>query len=653
MITTDEGKLLAAAFFEIGFGGYSTAQIISVLELADELYFNDEEPLMEDSEYDALSKYAKNTDPTNAYFLGIGSDVRGGKVTLPFQMGSLDQVYDGEIEAWVKKWSLESYSAVESDKLDGTSGLVVYDADGNFQIGYSRGNGTQGADISRHLSQMPSVPKKINHNGQPLAVRGENIISIRNFPIIKTLKTRNGTPYKNARNMVSGLMNASVNPVGVYQYVDFVVYEIVGSKLGKTAQLQLLEELGFNVVSYRRWKLDNINDGLLVAEVKNRKQYSAYELDGIVLEVDSAAKRAEMNPTSSTLNPAYAIKYKITDASNVVIATVVDVEINISKHGYLKPRVEISPVELVGVTVTWATGFNMKFICENKIGPGSKVKVTRSGDVVPFIMEVLHPSTVADYDEWFTEKTLQYGYTHWTETGVDLVLDDANSKEALYGQLVDFFDAIKAPHLGEGNLQKIFDMGFETPESVIMLTQEDLSSLLNSKVNAKKIFNGLREKLTNIPLYLLMGAHNAFGRGVGVRKMKALYDAFNGDMSLCESYSKILDVKGFEHKTATKVQTGYPQFLNFLREVQKVVVIAPYMPPASGNFSGKIVVFTGFRDANLQKLIEQAGGKIGSSISSKTSLVVTNNPDGASSKLDKARELNIPIVGISDIKEML
>jgi NAD-dependent DNA ligase len=295
----------------------------------------------------------------------------------------------------------------------------------------------------------------------------------------------------------------------------------------------------------------------------------------------------------------------------------------------------------------------MKFICENKIGPGSKVKVTRSGDVVPFIMEVLHPSTVADYDEWFTEKTLQYGYTHWTETGVDLVLDDANSKEALYGQLVDFFDAIKAPHLGEGNLQKIFDMGFETPESVIMLTQEDLSSLLNSKVNAKKIFNGLREKLTNIPLYLLMGAHNAFGRGVGVRKMKALYDAFNGDMSLCESYSKILDVKGFEHKTATKVQTGYPQFLNFLREVQKVVVIAPYMPPASGNFSGKIVVFTGFRDANLQKLIEQAGGKIGSSISSKTSLVVTNNPDGASSKLDKARELNIPIVGISDIKEML
>lgn len=257
------------------------------------------------------------------------------------------------------------------------------------------------------------------------------------------------------------------------------------------------------------------------------------------------------------------------------------------------------------------------------------------------------------YDAYFQTLVEPFGPTHWTESGVDLVLDDTNNKEALYGQLVDFFQTIKSPNLREGNLQKIFDMGFETPESVILLTQEDLSSLLNSKINGKKIFNGLRDSLTNIPLYLLMGAHNAFGRGVGVRKMKTLYDAFHGDMSHCASYHKIVQVGGFEHKTAIKIQAGYPLFLDFFKEVQKIVTVAPYVPPVAGTLSGKIVVFTGVRDAQLQQLIEQAGGKIGSSITSNTNMVVTNNVHGTSSKLDKARQLNISIVTLSAIKEML
>lgn len=395
MISQLEAKILAKSLFDDGLEEYPLSDVFSVLEVADDLYYNDEESFLADSEYDILYQYAKLAEPTNSYFLGVGSDIRGGKVDLPYQMGSLDQVYIGEIQSWVTKNKLTNFQSVISDKLDGASGMAVYDAEGNFQISYSRGDGIQGADTSRHLRQMPSVPKNINITS-PLVVRGENIISLANFPKAQFVKTRSSKPYKNPRNMVSGLMNASSNPDQIYQYVDFVAYEIVGSELSKEDQFELLKQLGFKTPYYSVIPYSTMNDTMLTSMLELRRQLSPYEIDGVVIEVNDAEKRSEMNPTRSTLNPAYAIKYKVADASNLAIAEVVDVEINISKHGYLKPRIQIIPVDLVGVTVTWATGFNMRFILDNQIGPGAKIKITRSGDVIPYCCGVVSP--MPDYE---------------------------------------------------------------------------------------------------------------------------------------------------------------------------------------------------------------------------------------------------------------
>jgi NAD-dependent DNA ligase len=631
------------------------SEIISLLELADELYYNDEESFLSDTEYDVIYRYAKNTEPTNTLFLGVGSMVRGGKTTLPFQMGSLDQIYEGEIQQWVKKWNLQSNKGVVSDKLDGASAMVVYDSSGKFQIGYSRGDGLQGADLSRHLTQMSSVPKSIMTSGKPFVVRGENIISLENFPKIQeVVKTSGGKQYKNPRNCVSGLMNASSNPLQAYKYIDFIAYEIVGSELSKKEQLHLLADLGFLVVSWEDWRFDSMDDGTLTTHLINRKLNSPWELDGIVIDVNDAVKRASMNPTRSSLNPAIAVKYKVADASNYAEVVVTDVTFSISKHGYLKPTIQLVPTDLVGVTISNCTGFNAKFIKDNKIGPGAIIGLVRSGMVIPFCTTVIKPMLVENYDDWFDAKIKEFGDTHWTATGIDLVLDDADTDvTAKYGRLVDFFNTIDAPFLAEGHLQKIFDMGFETPESVIMLTQEDLSSLLNSKIMAKKIFTGLREKLTNIPIYKLMGAFPSFGRGIGVRKMKALYDAFEGDMSLCESYSKIVDVTGFEDKTATKVQNGYAPFVAFLSEIGNAVTIAPYEAPKSGKWDGIVVVFTEVRDKNCEAQIINQGGKIGSSVSGKTGLLVAKDPEGLSGKAKKARDLGIKIITLDELKELL
>lgn len=622
---------------------YPVEVLIDFLKAADDLYHNDDESFFTDAQYDAVRQVAQRLEPDHEYFVSVGSDVRGGKIKLPFQMGSLNQVYVGEWDQWIRDNNLLNEVIVISDKEDGGSDMVRYQA-GKLSIAYSRGDGEMGADLTRHVKNLPTAPKTINYTA-PLTVRCEHIISPENFKKLQALgaKQRSGKPYKNPRNMVAGLMNSSEIDQRYYQYIDLVAYQIVDSKLSKQDQFALLKNLGFQVVPYHCMFGRELDEKTLTAHLVHRKKVSKWELDGVVCEVDSAKKRNTMH--SGELNPGYAVKFKVADASNFAIATVRNVEWNISKDGYYKPRVQIKPVDLVGVTISNLTGFNAKFIRDNGIGPGAKIKITRSGDVIPFIMgtEVaVEPQMPDDPD------------AVWTSTGVDLkVADISNNDTVKYERLVDFFNSIDVPHLAEGNLKTLFDLGFDTPESIIVLSEADLAFALGSKAIAKKIHQGMRARFTNIPLYDLMGSHAAFGRGVGKRKMKKLYEAFEGDMSLCKWLSEICAVEGFDEKTANKIVAGYAEFQEFLLEVGNFVTVAQFEGKKTGKLSGMTFVFTGFRNADLEKSITDQGGVMGSAVSSKTTYLVTAEPNSTSGKAKKARDLGVKVIGVDELKKML
>jgi NAD-dependent DNA ligase len=359
-------------------------ELISALEAADDHYHNTGEPIVEDNEYDVAKRFAENSNPAHVYFTGVGSTVRGGKIKLPYQMGSLDQVEVGEIADWVRNWNLKDERVVVTDKLDGTSAMIVYNDLGELQIAYSRGNGIEGADITRHISRIPSVPRKVAIPG--LVVRAEVIISTENFKTVQSIQpSRSGSPYKNPRNAVAGIMNAKTNNRDVYQYIDVIAYEMVkgaGTNIGsKQDHLENLEYEGFMVAPFGVMMGTALTDENLTDYLNSRRHLTRYEIDGLVLDVDSKSKRDEMNPTRSTLNPAYAVKYKVASADNIKNVRVIEVEWNVSKHGYYKPRVRIEPTELMGVTIQHATGFNAKFIADNSIGKGAVITITRSGDV--------------------------------------------------------------------------------------------------------------------------------------------------------------------------------------------------------------------------------------------------------------------------------
>lgn len=646
MFSFAEGQQLVREMFVVGnIEATPVATMIELLETADDLYFNDQDTFMTDDQYDVLKQLAQRLSPAHKYFTGVGSAVRGGKIKLPHQMGSLNQVQIGEFTDWVNDLSLGDEEIVISDKLDGASAMLVYDASGGLQIAYSRGDGVQGADITRHVLRIKTVPHQItNETGAPVSIRAENIISKESFALINTGHyTRGGRIYKNPRNMVSGLMNSSDNQDKVYTAIDTVAYEIIGSTLSKWEQLQQLERWGFRVARFNVAPASSYDDNKLSKLLVSRRESSMYEIDGVVVDVNSAAIRARLK--TDDLNPKYAIKYKVADDSNLAIARVRNVEWNISKDGYQKPRVQIDPVDLVGVTIQNATGFNAKFIKDNKIGPGALVKITRSGDVIPFILEVVQPADEAQMPD---------GDNVWSDTGVDLILADATSNDTVrFQQLNDFFATIDVPHLGEGNLRLMFDMGFDTPEKIIPLTQEDIGSLVGSIAIGKKIFTSMRTKFTKIPMHLLMGAHPAFGRGVGVRKMKKLEEAFDGDMSMCVDIDKIVAVEGFDVKTAKKIVQGYPIFTTFLQSISQYVEVAPYVKRAQGLLTGKDIVITGFRDKTLDARIESLGGRVASGVSNKTHVVVAADPSEVSTKLTKARQLGIPIVSKADFIKTL
>jgi DNA ligase (NAD+) len=646
MLSFSQGKQLVKEMFVLGsYEDFDIAKILEVLTAADELYFNDEESFLDDSQYDALKMYAQRLAPADVYFTGVGSAVRGGKIDLPFKMGSLNQVYQGDYVKWVAKNAIADDQVVISDKLDGASVMLVYGVDGKLQIAYSRGDGIQGADITRHATKIHNVPQQIkNKTGKAVTIRAENIISPAAFAKVNTGKfARGGRIYKNPRNMVSGLMNSSENHPEVYKAIDTVTYEIVGSTLSKVLQLDQLELWGFKVVRYSLHKAGEMNDDKLTALLNTRRGNSEYELDGVVIDISNDRVRARL--ATDELNPEYAVKFKVADASNNAIATVKGVEWNLSKDGYYKPRVQIHPVDLVGVTIQNLTGFNAKFIRDSGIGPGAKIQITRSGDVIPFILGVVEPVVPQMPDD---------DTAVWTDTGVDLIVADASKNATvLFERLNDFFASVDVPHLGDGNLMKMFEMGFDTPEKIIELTQQDISSLVGSSAIGKKIHVGIKTKLTDIPLYVLMGSHHAFGRGVGVRKMKKLYEAFEGDMSRCKHVNDIVAVDGFDVKTATKIANGYGPFLDFMNAIKPYFTLAKYEAKKQGTLTGKVFVFTGFRSKELEDKIVNAGGTMGSGVSSKTTYLVTAEPNSTSGKAVKARDLGITVIGQAELEAML
>ena len=630
--------------------------IVHILAEASDLFHNggdnDGESFLTDAQYDELEKMLRSLNPKNPFLSTVGSDVRGGKVDLPHPMGSLDQVYEGETLKWVQANGWEDEYFVISDKQDGTSALNRH-SKGKLQISYSRGNGFQGADITRHMCRIKATPTGAKLNAD---VRLEVIMADSVFDKLRAeAEAEGGRTYKNPRNYVAGRMNASSSPDSFYDNVKVIATSIVEPLMSKSDQFRVLEEAGYEVTPYIRVKGREMTDEFLIAFLNERREKSPTAIDGIVIDLDNLAIVETLTRNSSSINPISSKKFKVGSEDNVAIATVREVHWNPSKAGYLKPRVEIDPVDLVGVTITYATGFNAKFIRDNIIGPGAKIQITRSGDVIPFIQKVVEIAPQGAQ----MPAVEDFGLMGWTEGDVDLVMLNPEGNRAVGLEVINStfgVTGLDVPHLREGSIEKLYDAGLMTCAAIIKADEATLKAAAGDSAGTK-IYNGLKLKLGNVELGILAGATSLLGRGIGRRKMTKVVAALGNDPILqgTATVEDIAKLEGFERKTAQTIVDNLPKFLDFLKEIDGYyTLVAPKEKVVGGDLDGITVVFTGIRDKDLEAKIEARSGRIGSSVNKDTTYLVAKDPTGNSSKLVKARQLigDDNVISITKAKEL-
>jgi NAD-dependent DNA ligase len=610
---------------------------IELLKKFDGSYFNGE-PEIDDTHYDAIRLLIQQNWPDNPYFKLIGAKDRGSELKHEMPVAGLNQFRDEEeIKVWLN--TVTGDDIIISEKLDGGSGTLTYNKK-TLKLGATRGDGIFGKDISRHILSFQSIPQRISIE-DTIHIRGELIISKANFPIVQQLLLElSGKIYKNARNTITGQINASKIDAEVLPYLDFVAYDIANSSLDKEEQFLLLKKLGFKVAKYLKFKSSELSEQMLNSILFQLKTDSEYDCDGIVVDINDGLKRFELRPSESNLLPKTAFKWKVNGEESMRTSTCIGIEWNVSKDNYIKPVVLIEPVDLGGVTIKRLSGFNMKFIVENMISTGAVIKFCRSGDVIPHIVDVIEKAPTLDLPdiEW-----------EWSEKEVDAIAVE-NTPRAHLLKVKDFFNGLKVDNLQEASIEKLIDASYDSILKIIELTEDELIEVLGK--NGSKAFQSLHKVLSDCDLATLMGSYPSFGRGFGKRKAKALINGVNDWITA--THEDIVKVEGYSDKSAITFLVGRDNFLAFYHHlIAHNYLKVKVKEEITGILSGLSFAFTGIRSKEAEDKIIAQGGIVHDGVKRDTTYLVAKDPKASSGKLDKARKQGTKVVSLVELNDII
>jgi NAD-dependent DNA ligase len=611
----------------------TVSQLATLLRKLANLYYNDEDSLVSDVVFDDMKDVLKKRDPANSFLTEIGAPVTKEKKKLPFPMGSLNKVTiaTNELEKFVKKYK-GPYE--QSDKLDGSSAQLYKTPKGEFQL-FTRGDGINGTDITHLIPYV--IPKTVKldkiKNGE--SFRGEIIMTKKAYEKVSH-------KMKTPRAAVNGLVNSKTVDREIAKLTKFVAYQVLWPRMKQDEQMPYLKDYGFEIVDYTVEK--ELTKEKLKERLTKRKKDSSFEVDGIVVVDCSKVYDNEEG------YPDHAFAFKDTQADQFYETTVLDVIWTPSMDGYLKPKVRIEPVNIKGTTVEFATAHNAKFINDNLIGPGSKIKIIMGGEIIPKIQEVLKPSTSGK------AKMPTVAFV-WNKSKVDIILKDihgAQGDEVMASRMEHFFKTLKIKFISEGVIKKLIENGYNTIPKILSADHDKLAEIegIGEKM-VTKIFDSINENLKNAELHIFMAASHEFGRNLGREKLKEVINMYpnilNEKWTEKQMVEKLLEVDGFSDLSAEKFAANFSKFMKFFDEINKIINISHLKKVADtgksdGRFDGMTIVFTGFVGDDYKKIVTANGGKMTDSVSKNTSLVVVVYTDKESSKLKKAKDLKIPIM---------
>ena len=623
----------------------SEAELSAMIRAANDAYYEHDTSLLTDNEYDILREFTLEAYPENeaANEGHMGAEVVAKqKVNLPYQMWSMDKINPdtAALGYWMKKYN---GPYILSAKLDGVSGL--YSTEGDQPKLYTRGNGIVGQDVSHMIPylQLPKTPG--------IVIRGEFIIPKELFA------DKYASKFSNPRNFVAGVVNQKTTDASKYRDIDFVAYEVIHPQLPIGEQMAYLTGLDIEVVRFIEEA--TINNELLSEILLAWRSDYKYEIDGVICAATptkgAALSKGRYCKTHAKENPENAFAFKMVISDQIAETKVLSVIWTASKHGLLKPRVQVEPVVLGGAKIEFATGFNAKFIEDNRIGMGALIQIVRSGDVIPHILSVVEPA------EQSQMPSVPYV---WNDTRVDVMLKGHEEDPGVREKTITaFFKALGVEGLGAGNVKRIIAAGYTTIPDILRMSIEDFMDVEGFKrKSAEKLHNGIAEKVDEATLPQLMYATSIFGRGFGTKRFEAILEAHPdilvSNESEKEKEAMLAKVHGMAAKSAQHFVEEMPRFIEWMYDANlenrmEFKKVEPQGDPSHPLF-GKVIVPTGVgtkEKKSLSAVLKTVGATLGSSVKKDTLVVLVTNPDEDTEKAAKARELGIPIMLIPDFLE--
>ena len=648
------------------------------------LYYVLDHPEISDGDFDKLMRQLKDVEAEHPSLIApdsptqrVGGKPREGFVKAPHSspMLSLDNTYnEEELRDWDRRvHELSGRSDVDyvcELKLDGMSLALIYE-DGKLVRGITRGDGSIGEDVTLNVRTVRSIPlsipkDKLKKAGIPadFEVRGELLIPLAAFKKMNDDREAKGlSVFANPRNATAGTVRQLESRVTAERRLDYFAYLLLRD--GRTyfdrhsASLDALAAAGFKVNPDRALvhTIDEVWDFIQPWEAK--RDFLAYEIDGIVVKVDRTALQDELGFTGKA--PRWAIAYKY--AARAAITKLDDIFVSVGRTGKLTPVAMLAPVSIGGTTVKMATLHNLDQVERLGVKIGDWVEVERGGDVIPKVTRVID-----DKDHPRGHKIFHMpghcpicgAHVVRTEGEADHRCVNANCPAKLQGTILHFASrgVMNIDGMGDVLVAQLADQGLvKNVADIYKLTKEDLLSL--ERMGDKSAQNILDEIENSKKLPLERVIYGLGIRMVGERTAQFLSEHF-GSMEALENagVEELQDVNEVGPRIAESIVEFFSipanhKLIERLREAG--LTLKGQKRERGTKLAGKTFVLTGtltkYSRDEAKKLIEDAGGKVAGSVSKKTDYVVAGAEAG--SKLGKAKELGVAVINEKEMEQLL
>jgi len=647
-------------------------------------YYIKDSPAISDDEYDRLFRKLEKLEEKFPEFITVssptqrvGAPVEGGFKTVEHgeKMLSLQDVFDyGELEDFLKRIEkdlgkpTEEVDFVCELKIDGSAVSLLYE-NGKFVRGATRGDGLTGEDITSNLKTINSIPLSLLDNGMDipdrLEVRGEVYLGKKEFLRINSEREEEGQPvFANPRNAAAGSLRQIDPAMTAKRRLNIFIYGAVyGTVSGIESHYQMLEYLkglGLRVNPNIRPArgIDRIKE--YIESWKDERKKLSYETDGIVIKVDDFGLQRKLGQTSR--NPRWAAAYKFPPEQ--AATKVLDIEVSVGRTGTLTPVAVLEPVKVAGSTISHATLHNEDEVKRKDVRIGDKVIIHKAGDVIPEIVKVIPEGRDGSEREFkMPGKCPACG-----SSVVRLEGEAAHRCTSIacpaqkFERIVHFVSkgGMDIDGLGPSIIEKLIEKGLiKDVADIYCLGHDDIISLENFR---EKSTNNLLEAIGESKKRPLSRLLFALGiRFVGSHTADIISERFGDLDSLMDAgFEDIQAVKEIGPRIAESI-------VDFFSERQNRAVIERLRKAGlnfgagekdiekKAAFDGKIFVLTGklesYSREEAGEIIEGSGGRVTSSVSKSTDIVLAG--EGAGSKLERAKSLGIKVIDEGQFKAMM